>query len=148
MGLAVLQNLFLHVKICHSVYLRSTFIQGQPHEGAAPGGLGHFRIWNFLKLLTILFSCLYTFVPFNLKKRWIMTTRSHTNRVSGWCATINLVCLAFCLNFFYSKLLLQVTELLHLARFCSLCIDTNTLWLTYNGILLLESPPPVPVSLA
>ena len=48
------------------VYLRSTLIQGQPHEGAAPGGLGHFWIWDFLKL----FCChnsyiIYIFVLFN-----------------------------------------------------------------------------------
>ena len=46
------------------------FIQGQPHEGAAPGGLGYFWIWDFLKLLTNLFSCFYTFISFKKKKNF------------------------------------------------------------------------------
>ena len=62
--LVALQYLFCPVEICHSVYLRSTFIQGQPHEGAELGGLSHFWIWDFLKL--ILLSWFYTFVTFNL----------------------------------------------------------------------------------
>ena len=40
--LVALQHLLLPVEICHSVYLRSMLIQGQPYEGAAPGGRGHF----------------------------------------------------------------------------------------------------------
>ena len=50
------------------VYLKCTFIQGQPNEGAEPSGLGYFWIWDFLKLLTILLSWyrFYGFVLFNL----------------------------------------------------------------------------------
>ena len=42
--LIALQHLFFSVEIWHSVYSRSQLIQGQPHEGAAPGGLGNYFI--------------------------------------------------------------------------------------------------------
>ena len=67
--LVVLQHLVLSVEIFHSVYSRSTLIQGQPYEEAAPGGLGHFWVWDFLKHPTILFSHVFIFhisVLFNL----------------------------------------------------------------------------------
>ena len=47
--LVALQHLFLPVEIYHSVYLRSTLIQGQPHEGHKCLGLP----WTCLVVLDI-----------------------------------------------------------------------------------------------
>ena len=60
--LVVLQNLFLSVEICHSVYSRSTLIHGQLHEGAAAGGLGHF--WMKTLYCFVFMFLFYIFLSF------------------------------------------------------------------------------------